>query len=146
MRAAPASWTTTNITMIKAHKRKENGVHLINPISKGGLHVVGTIFLDNTYQEHFDMRRNETEEEAREKIQESIINWGRLLIATGGVSKPIKCVYQLISFSWNSDGTWMYKQNKNTENFKIAVPLEDGTFSKIEHLNIRATKGVRTYP
>ena len=30
----------------------------------------------------------------------------------------------------------MYEQNKYREDYKIVVPLEDGTFSKIEHLNI----------
>ncbi len=79
-RVAPAGWTTTNITMIKAHKQKDHGVHLINPISKGGLHVVGTIFVDDTDLEHFDMRQNESAEEAHEILQESIINWGCLLM------------------------------------------------------------------
>ena len=134
--AAPAGWITTNITMIESHKQKDHGVHLINPISKGGLHVAGTIFVDNTDLEHFDMRQNETAEEAHERFQESITKWGRLLIATGGASKPTKCFYQLIFFSWNTDGTWMYEQNKNREDYEIVMPLEDRTFSEIEHLNI----------
>ncbi len=46
--AVPAGWLTTNITMIRAHKRKENGVHLINPITDGNLHIVGTIYVDDT--------------------------------------------------------------------------------------------------
>jgi hypothetical protein len=95
---APASWTTTNITMIKAQKQKDHGVHLINPISKGGLHVIDTIFVDNTDLEHFDMRRNKTAEEARDKFQESITNWGRLLIATGGALNPIKCFLSINIF------------------------------------------------
>jgi hypothetical protein len=45
---APAGWTTTNITMIKAHKQKDHGAHLINPISEGGHHVIGTIFVHDT--------------------------------------------------------------------------------------------------
>jgi hypothetical protein len=106
------------------------------PISKGNLHVVGTIFVDNTDLEHFNMRQNKTAEEAHERFQESITNWGCLLIAIGGALKPIKCSYQLISFSWNPDGTWMYEQNENRKDYKIVVPLEDGTFSKIENLNI----------
>jgi hypothetical protein len=134
--AAPAGWTTTNITMIKAHKQNNHRVHLIIPISKGSLRVVGTIFVDNTDLEHINMRQNESVEEAHEKFQESITNWGCQLIATGGAIKSIKCFYQLISFSWKPDGTWMYEQNKNREDFKIVVPLEDGTFSEIEHLNI----------
>jgi hypothetical protein len=43
----------------------------------------------------------------------------------------------------------MYEQNKNREDFKIVVSLEDGTFSKIEHLNIDTptkTLGLMTAP
>jgi hypothetical protein len=134
--AAQAGWTTTNITMINALKRKNYSTHLVNPISKRGLHVIGSIFVEDTDLEHFDMRRIETAEEAHTKFQESIINWGRLLIATGGTLKPIKCFFQLISFRWNHSGTWENKDKENLEEYKIVVPLEDGLFAKIEHLNI----------
>jgi hypothetical protein len=43
----------------------------------------------------------------------------------------------------------MYKQNKNREDYKIVVPLEDRTLSKIEHLNIDTptkTLGLVTAP
>ncbi len=50
--AAPAGWTTTHIMKINVHKRKDYGTHLVNPISKGSLHVVGSIFVDDTDLEH----------------------------------------------------------------------------------------------
>ncbi len=134
--AAPAIWTATNITMINMHKRKDYSTHLVNPISEGGLHLFGSIFVDNTDLEHFDMRHIETTEEAHAKFQESIVNWRRLLIAIGGTLKPIKCFFQLISFRWNHSGTWEYEDNKNCEEYKIVVPLEDRSFAKIKHLNI----------
>ncbi len=112
----------------------------MNPISEGGLHVVGSIFVDDTDLEHFDMRRIETAEGAHAKFQESLINWGCLLIATGGALKPIKCFFQLISFRWNRSGTWENKDNKNCKEYKIVVPLEHGSFAKIEHLNIDTPK------
>jgi hypothetical protein len=37
-------------------------------------------------------------------IQRAIENWGRLLIATGGMLKPEKCFYQLIDFAWTQKG------------------------------------------
>jgi hypothetical protein len=123
---APAGWTTTNITMIKAHNQKDHRAILINPISKGGLHVAGTIFVDDIDIEHFDMRQNETAAEAHERFQESITNWGHLLISTGRALKPTKCFYQLISFDWNPDGTWRYEQNKNREDYKIVGHLRTG--------------------
>jgi hypothetical protein len=33
-------------------------------------------------------------------IESAIVNWGKLLIATGGSLKPEKCFYQLIDFAW----------------------------------------------
>ncbi len=100
--AAPTGWTVTSITMIKAHKRKGHGVHLLCPITKTPLHLVGTFFVDDTHLKHFSMNKSETIEEAHAALQESICNWGRILIATGGSLKPAKCFYHLISFSWTS--------------------------------------------
>jgi hypothetical protein len=71
-------------------------------------HLVGGLFVDDTDHIHFDMRTIETTLEAHIKLQESVINWGKLLIAMGGALKPAKCSYYLISFKWKSDGTWNY--------------------------------------
>ena len=57
--AAPAGWTVTTIPMILAHKCKRHGVHLIGPISRKILHVVGSLYVDNTDLEHFTMRQEE---------------------------------------------------------------------------------------
>jgi hypothetical protein len=147
--AAPAGWTTTNITMFKAHKWKDHGAHLVNPISKGGLHVASSIFVDNTNLEQFGKRCTEMVEEAHAKFQESILNWGRLLIATVGALKSSKCFYHLISFKWNHNGNWTYKDNENQEEYRIVVLLEDGFLAEIEHLNVDTptkTLGLTTAP
>ena len=93
--AAPAEWTVTSIAMIQAHKRKGRGVHLYCPISKKKMHLAGTLFVDNTDLEHFDVTKNETVLDAHEALQTSILNWGRGLIATGGALKPSKCFITL---------------------------------------------------
>jgi hypothetical protein len=41
--AAPAGWTVMTIPMIRAHKQNRHGVHLICPISRKKLHVVGSL-------------------------------------------------------------------------------------------------------
>jgi hypothetical protein len=63
-----------------------------------------------------------------------VINWGKLLIATGGALKPAKCSYYLISFKWKSNGTWNYSMNKIRPDLQIRVPLADGSLADIEHL------------
>jgi hypothetical protein len=72
--AAPAGWTTTNITMINTHKQKDHGIHLVNAISGEGLHVAGTIFVNKTNLEYFNMRCIKMVKEAHAKFQDSIVN------------------------------------------------------------------------
>ncbi len=95
---ASAAWTVTSIPMIAAHKRKGHGAHLIAPIKGISGHIVGGLFVDDTDLVHVDMQTVETILEVHSRLQESVINWGSLLIAMGGALKPGKCSYYLISF------------------------------------------------
>ncbi len=75
--------------MIAAHKRKGHGTHFIAPISDITGHIVGGLFVDETDLIHVDMQTVESILEAHSRLQESVINWGRLLIATGGLSSQV---------------------------------------------------------
>ncbi len=146
---APAGWTVTSIAMIQAHKRKGHSIHLYCPISKKKMHLAGTLFVDNTDLEHFDITQNETVLDVHEAMQTSILNWGRVLIATGGTLKPSECLYHHISFSWKPDGSWRNDQNEKKPELSIMVPLSDGSHAPIEHLAKTAptkTLGFMTCP
>jgi hypothetical protein len=134
--ASPAAWTVTSIPMIAAHKRKGHGVHLVAKMSETTGHLVGGLFVDDTDLIHLDMQTIETTLEAHAKLQESVINWGKLLIATGGALKPAKCSYYLISFKWKSDGTWNYSTNELRLNLQVRVPLANGSVADTEHLAV----------
>jgi hypothetical protein len=131
--AAPAGWTVDSIAMITAHKRKGHGIHLRCPITDKSIHLAGTLFVDDTDLEHLDMKA-ETTHETHRALQDSIINWGKLLLATGGAIKPAKCFFHVISFAWKQDGTWKYEANENDSTLSIEVPLADGTLAPIDHL------------
>jgi hypothetical protein len=73
---------------------------------------------------------------------EAVIDWGKLLIATGGTLKPEKCLYYLISFKWKADGTWLYDQNELNPHCTLGVPMADGSLEEIEHLPI--SKAIKT--
>ncbi len=95
------------------------------------------------------MRTIKTTLEAHIKLQESVINWGKLLIAMGGTLKPAKCSYYLISFKWKSDGKWDYCTNEIRPNLQIRVPLADGSLKDIKHLPVSSavkTLGSLTCP
>jgi hypothetical protein len=147
--AAPAAWTVTSIPMIAAHKRRGHGAHFIAPILDITGHIAGGLFVDDTDLVHVDMRTVESIIEAHSRLQESVINWGSLLIATGGALKPGKCTYYLISFRWKADGTWVYENNTIRPDLAIGVPLADGSLAEIEHLPVESaikTLGLMTCP
>ena len=91
--ASPAAWTVTSISIIAMHKRNGHGVHLTTKMSETTAHLVGGLIVDDTDLIHLDMWTIETTMEAHANLQESVINWGKLLIATGGALKPAKCSY-----------------------------------------------------
>ncbi len=111
--------------MILAHKKKGLGAHLVTPISKLHCHLAGGLFVDDMDLFHLDMQRVETSIEVHERLQDAGINWGKLLIVTGGALKPEKCSFYLTSFKWKADGTWIHDQNETNPNFALGVPMAD---------------------
>ena len=85
-----------SITILNAHKKKGHGGHFICLISKLQGHLAAILFVDDTDLHHVNLEQEESVFEANEAMQESILNWGQLLIASGGALKPIKCFYHLI--------------------------------------------------
>ena len=116
--AAPAAWAVVSIVIIQAHKRKGHGAQFLCPISNLKCHLAGIIFVDDTDLFHIDKGANKDAEETQFDLQESITNWGKLLLATGGALKPSKCFYYLISFEWRQDGSWKYVKNEKNDNSK----------------------------
>ncbi len=132
--ASPAAWLATSIPMIRAHHQKGHGAQFLAPISGLSCHLIGGLFVNDTDLFHLDMQRIETAEEAHARLQESVINWGRILLATGGALKPAKCSFYLLSFQWKADGSWVYKLNKSNLYYSLGVPMADGSLEEIEHL------------
>ncbi len=134
--AAPAGWMVDSIAMIQAHKQKVHGIHLQCPISNKTIHLAGTFIVDDTDLEHLDLNKSESIVESNAALQESIINWGPLLLATGGSFKPAKCFYHMISFSGKPDGDWKHDSNESLLDLSIVIPLADGTLASIKHLPV----------
>ncbi len=84
--------------MISARKKKGHGAHLVTPISNLPCHLVGGLFADVADLFHLDMREMEMAIDAHGRLQDAVINWGKLLIAMGGALKPKKCLFYLMSF------------------------------------------------
>ena len=91
--AAPAAWAVISITIVGAHKRQGHGGFFVCPVSKITGTLAAVIFVDDTDLLHIRMEKDETAGEAHAALQESIMSWGQLLIASGGAFKPIKCFF-----------------------------------------------------
>ncbi len=146
---SPAGWGVVSICIISAHKKKGHGAHFTCPITKLKSHIAGIIYVDDTGLIHFRVDKDQGKDEAFFNLQEAITNWGKLLLATGGALKPIKCFFHLISFAWKEDGSWYYENNEEDEEFQAKVPLANGSFGNILHLGINEpikTLGSMTCP
>jgi hypothetical protein len=53
---------------------------------------------------HLNMEGDESVQEVHMALQQSIENWGKLLIAMGGTLKPDKCFFHLLDFAWTKSG------------------------------------------
>ena len=147
--AAPASWTVVSIAILNAHKRKGHGATFVCPISCTVSQLAAILFVDDTDVIHFRMDADESVLEAHRQLQDSVLSWGNLLIATGGSLKPAKCFYHLISFAWKHDGSWQYANNEEVEELAIVIPQPDDTVTPISHLGANVsskTLGSMTCP
>ena len=110
--AAPAGWAVVSIVILRAHKNQGYGATFRCPISRMPSALAAILYFDDMDVIHLRMDTAETVEEVHDALQESMLSWGNLLIATGGSLKPSKCFYHLISFKWKADGSWVYARNK----------------------------------
>jgi hypothetical protein len=81
----------------------------------------------------------ETIVEAHSCLQESVINWGCLLIATGVCPKSNQMF--VLPYIILMEGQWylMYKNNIQRPDLSSGVPLADERIAEIEHLPVSST-------
>ena len=147
--AAPAGWAVISITILSAHKKKGHSATFMCPITNKVVKMAAILYVDDCDLLHIDMTCEDDVYTTFQRMQEAVLNWGRLLIASGGSYKPSKCFYHLISFSWSRDGKWKYEENHLKPEFEMVVPMPDGSTAVIDHLPIteaKETLGVYSCP
>jgi hypothetical protein len=147
--AAPAGWAVISITILGAHKKKGHSATFVCPLTNKITKLAAILYVDDCDLLHINMMEEDSAFVTYEKMQESVMNWGRLLIASGGSYKPPKCFYHLISFVWGRDGKWKYTDNHTKPEYEMKVPLPDGSVAKIDHLpvtELKETLGVISSP
>jgi hypothetical protein len=138
--AAPAGWAAISITNLSAHKKKGHSATFMCPITNKVVKLAAILYVDDCDLIHIDMTGDDDVYTTFQKMQEAVLNWGKLLIASGCSYKPPKCFYHLISFSWSRDGKWKYEENHLKPEFEMVVPMPDGSTAVIDHLPITEAK------
>ena len=118
-------WAVILIVILGAHNRHGYGAKFVCPVSSTGRNLFANLFLGETGVIHLNTNKTQTPHEAQDDVKEIISSWRRLLIASGGVLKPIKYLYSLISFNWKSDEKWEYASDKKDNKLAIGFPTPE---------------------
>lgn len=86
--AAPAGWAVISIMILGAHKKKGHSATFVCPMTNKVTKLAAILYVDDCDLLHIDMSGNDSAFVTFEKMQDSVMNWGRLLIASGGSYKP----------------------------------------------------------
>ena len=107
------------------------------------------LYVDDNDLLYLCEQESDTIHHAHSAIQDSVLSWGNLLIATGRTLKPPKCFYYLIGYDWDPDGKRTHSDNHSSEELGVVVPLPDGTTAPIQQLSVHTastTLGGSTCP
>ncbi len=96
--ASPAGWAVISICILGAHGKKGHGAKFYCLITNLQHHLLAILYVDDTDLLHIDLTKNKSVDKVHDAIQNSVNSWGNLLIATGGVLQPSKCIYSIILF------------------------------------------------
>jgi hypothetical protein len=131
--ASLAGWCVISIMILRAHGKNGHGARFAAPMSLVKRSLSAILYVDDMDLLHLNMERDKSVWEVRRSLQQSINNWGKLLIATGGSLKPEKCCNHLLDFVWSAKGGWQYIAHHEDGRASITVPMPDGTAAPISH-------------
>ena len=145
--AAPASWLVLSSVLVRIYRAMGFGATMTSPITRVFLDIAGVLFVDDTDLYIMDACLKSPYDLWHE-TQSASTSWGKLLLATGGALKPVKCFYYMIDYEWQEDGSWTYSDLVDTTP-QVTVPLADGSHAGIDHLPVtcpKKTLGIWTSP
>ena len=95
------------------YKRKGWGSTILSPLSGTLIHFLGELYVDDTDLIVFQPTYYDTSD-LWDDLQSSVMDWGDLLLATGGALNPSKCLWYLVDYEC-LDGEWQYKESNDWE-------------------------------
>ena len=127
--AAPPMWTALTIVFLRILNQMSPGVSILSPLSLLTVLFTAVYYVDNC--DLFIMGDSALEDPSVTcmKMQRLLWKWCSILWVTGGVLRPDKCWWCLITFGWKN-GKWYYI-DKNSIPFTITAYNADKTLEAI---------------
>ena len=127
--AAPPGFLAVATLMINAYKRLGHGVDFITPWTGDAFYLAAILFVDDSDLLHL-ASLTESDDEFFERIQEATFDWGGLVQATGGLLKPSKCFWYMLSWKWKK-GEPILQKIPTLQSVPLRIPQPDGSIIPI---------------
>ena len=124
--AAPF-WTCISSPIIEIMKQHKLQSHFFSPLSAIIVTLSLIAFVDDT--ELFIMNNEDNVSELKQQAESAINLWRELLYVTGGIMRPSKCSWTMLSYDKQSMKDKVKVINNNIG--EICIPSEDGQLSSI---------------
>jgi hypothetical protein len=98
---SPAGWALISMVILNAHGKKGHSIKFTCPITKLISHISAILYINDTNLLHINLDKDKSVTEFHSVIQNRVLNWGNLLVATGRALQPAKCFYYITSFEWH---------------------------------------------
>jgi hypothetical protein len=120
---APATWTAVSTALVDTYKRKGYGASLYAGYNKSNLDVAALLYVDDTDLLHKPALPQATEDEIADYTQRATYYWAKLLQATGGNLKAMKCYWYLLSYKFHK-GTATLKSLHELPRYTLRIPQQ----------------------
>jgi hypothetical protein len=103
--------------------------------------LAAVMYVDDTDLFQVAKCRYMSDEEFLAQVQQSVIDWGKLVQATGGALKQKKCWWYLLSFKFVM-GIPHYKSVSELPSMPLVIPQVDGSTVPIK---LKASEATKTF-
>jgi hypothetical protein len=128
--AAPPGFLAVSTLMINAYRALGHGTSFVGAWSGDVFFLAAVLFVDNSDLLHMVNSQTSTNQAFFDKVWKASFDWGRLVQATGGYLKHVKCFWYMMFWRW-SKGKLIMKKLMELPRTPLLIPQPDGSRASI---------------
>jgi hypothetical protein len=146
--AAPPSFTSQSTLMMNAYKTLGHGAEMISAWTGDLFKLAALLYVDDSDLLH-SFKEEMSDDAFLGRVQVANDDWGGIVKATGGALKPAKCLWYMMAYKFNKNGTVRLKSVSELPKTELTIPQANGVKVPIplKPVNVAEKKlGVYTCP